>query len=102
LLWKLRACLPWHCTESNKILICYTHTMNPEIEAFLTKERIGVLSVLLADGSPHAATIHFSHIENPLKLYVQTRNTTTKAKPFLNGEVGKAAFVVGFSEEEWI
>lgn len=76
--------------------------MDTKINDFLITERVGTLSVIIADNTPHSATVHYSHQLNPLKLFIQTSNSTTKAKPFLNGEIGKASFVVGFSEEEWL
>lgn len=75
--------------------------MNEEVISFLNKNKIGVISVLLEEGI-HSATVHYSHKLDPFKIYIQTSNTTLKAKPFLNGEIGKGAFVIGFSEEEWL
>lgn len=76
--------------------------MNPVISNFLMKEKVGVLSVILADGTPHSATMHYSYKDEPFKIYIQTSNTTLKAQPFLNGEVGKGAMAIGFSEEDWL
>ena len=76
--------------------------MDSKIVDFLKKERVGVLSVILPEGIPHSATVHFSESIDPLKLYIQTSNRTTKVKPFLNGKSGKAAFVIGFSERDWL
>jgi general stress protein 26 len=76
--------------------------MNSNIIEFIKKERVGVLSVVLADGTPHSATVHFSESIEPLKFFIQTTNSTTKVKPFLSGEPGKAAFVIGFSEKDWL
>lgn len=75
--------------------------MNEVIEQLLTSEPIGVLSVLLADGTLHAATIHFSQTVEPFKLYMQTSNTTIKAQPFVDGKTGPAALVIGVSEATW-
>lgn len=69
---------------------------------YLEKNRIGVISVILEDGAVHSATVHYSHNENPLKIYIQTSSDTLKAKLFLDGGAGKGAFVIGFSEEEWL
>lgn len=76
--------------------------MNPSILQLLQKYRIAVISVTLSDGVIHSATVHYSFKENPFTVYIQTSNTTLKAKPFLNGETGKGAIVIGFSEEDWI
>lgn len=76
--------------------------MNPKISDFLNKEPVGVVSVLLADGSPHAATVHYSHNEQRLKFFIQTTNTTVKAQNLLDGKTTKAAMVIGFSEQDWL
>ncbi len=76
--------------------------MDSKIKDFLEKQRVGVLSVVLSDGASHSATVHYSHQTNPIKIFIQTTNTTLKAQPFLKGEVGKGSFVTGFSEEEWL
>ncbi len=76
--------------------------MDSKIVSFLTKERVCSLSVILDDGSPHASAVHYSETIDPLKLFIQTSNSTTKAQPFLNGKAGKASIVIGFSEQEWL
>ncbi|MDO8548175.1 MAG: pyridoxamine 5'-phosphate oxidase family protein [bacterium] len=67
---------------------------------FLTKNRVGVLSVLLKDGSPHGATVHFSHQIESTKLFFLTDRTYKKCEALLEGAPVRASFVVGFSEEE--
>jgi len=76
--------------------------MNPKILDFLKSQPVGVVSVLLADGSPHAATVHYSHKEGPLKFFIQTTNTTTKVQNLLDGKTAKASMVIGFSEQDWL
>lgn len=76
--------------------------MEQKILDFITKDRICVMSVVLADGASHSATVHYSHQPEPLNLYIQTTDGTTKIKPFLDGKVGKASIVIGFTEGEWI
>jgi general stress protein 26 len=76
--------------------------MSPPVLDFLAKERVCSLAVILSDGSPHSAAVHYSHQAEPLKIFIQTSNTTTKAQPFLNGETGKASVAVGFSEQDWL
>ena len=76
--------------------------MNSKILKFLEKERVGVISVILPDNISHSASVHFSNKENPLKIFIQTTNTTEKVRPFLDGKVGKASVVIGFSEKDWL
>ncbi len=76
--------------------------MNEKVLDFLNKERVSVLSVLLPDGTPHAAAMHYSFTDEPLRFYFQTTNTSLKAKGVLHGETIKAAIVVGTSEVDWL
>ncbi len=76
--------------------------MNTHLQQFIQKERVGCLSVITVEGVPHAAAVHYSYKEDPLEFYIQTTNTTTKAQPFLGGKKGKVAFVIGFSEQDWL
>lgn len=71
-----------------------------EVLDFLRGSRVGVLSVLLKDGSPHGATVHFSHQENPTKLFFLTDRTYKKCEALLGGATARASFVLGVSEEE--
>lgn len=75
--------------------------MDSQIEQFLNSHRIGCLTVLLSNGQPHAATVHYSHSSEPLKIYIQTGKDTQKCQKLLQDKVSPASFVVGFSEEEW-
>ncbi len=76
--------------------------MNQKILDFLKKERVCSFSIVLPNGMPHAAAVHYSHEENPLRLFIQTSNKSVKFSPFLNGEIAKAAVVIGFSEKDWL
>jgi general stress protein 26 len=69
---------------------------------FLASHRVGSLSTLLKDGSPHAAALHYSHTSDPLTLFFSTDKSSRKCESLLEGNAVKSAFVVGFSEEEWI
>lgn len=76
--------------------------MNPKILDFLANHRVGALTTLLNNGSPHAAALHYSHNSHPLELYFSTENTSIKCQALLDGNSTKASFVVGFSEQEWV
>ncbi len=67
---------------------------------YLKTQRTGVLALEMLDGSPHAATLHFAHSENPLIFYFQTHSESRKAEPILNNKITKATFVVGANESE--
>jgi len=73
--------------------------MNREILDFLKKKRTGVIAVQMLDGSPHAATVHFSHIENPFTIIILTSPSYRKLEPLRVGAT-KASFVVGTEEEK--
>ncbi len=76
--------------------------MNPIALHLLQKERVCVLSVILPDGSPHAAVVHFSQQTDPVKIFIQTYPTLkAKAIEEMGGKT-KAAIVVGLNEEEFV
>lgn len=74
--------------------------MHPSVLTYLTSQRIGVLAVEMLDGSPHAATVHFAHTEDPFLFYFETNRTYRKAEPLLAKGTVRASFVVGQSEED--
>jgi len=74
--------------------------MPEEALAFLSANRIGVISVQLPDGSPHAATIHFAYNKDASTFICLTSRMTRKVQSMRNGEKVPAAFVVGTDEEQ--
>ncbi len=76
--------------------------MEHSIYDYLAQEPIGVLTVLLPDGSPHSATVHYSSQLDPLTLYISTDQKTRKAEVFKTQDSTKASFVVGVSEATWL
>ncbi len=64
---------------------------------YLKTQKIGVLAVELPDGSPHAATVHFAHIEEPPVFYFETYDDSIKAKALLERPSSRASLVVGSS-----
>lgn len=61
----------------------------------LVREKVCVLSVCMPDGGCHGATMHFSHLVDPLIIYIQTESTSVKCRKLPT----KASVVVGVSEE---
>ena len=72
--------------------------MQKEALDYLNTQRVGVLAVEMLDGSPHAATVHFAHSENPLIFYFQTSKLYRKSEALLGREFSRASFVVGSDE----
>lgn len=72
--------------------------MPQEILDYIKTQRVGVLAVEMMDGSPHAATVHFAHTENPFILYFETYQEYRKAEALLGREQSRASFVVGSDE----
>lgn len=72
--------------------------MQPEILEYIKTQRICVLAVEMLDGAPHAATVHFSHTDNPLTLYFETSRTTRKCEPLFGREKSRATVVIGSNE----
>lgn len=69
--------------------------LNIEISDFIRKERICVVAV----DSPYAATIHFSHRENPFIFVIQTNSNSLKAEPFSSKDEVRVSLIVGLDEE---
>ncbi len=74
--------------------------MHPTAVGLLQKERACVLSVVLPDGSPHAAVVHYSQQIDPVTIFIQTY-PTVKTEAIKGGNT-KAAIVVGLSEEDFV
>jgi len=76
--------------------------MDQDLLNFLSKERVCALTVLLNDGQPHSAALHFSHnVGSEFEIYFSTERSSRKCEPLLGGKISKASIVVGFSEVDW-
>lgn len=74
--------------------------MDQRIVDYLKTQRIAVIAVEMPDGSPHAATVHFAHSENPLVFYFETNRSYRKSEPLLKNKSTKASLVIGFDEKK--
>jgi len=72
--------------------------INPKVLEYLNSQRVGVLAVEMMDGSPHAATVHYAHSEDPLVFYFETNRDYRKAEALFGREVTRASFVIGTDE----
>lgn len=52
----------------------------------------------MLDGSPHAATVHFAHVDNPLVFYFETHKDYRKAQPLFGKLQTRASLVIGSTE----
>jgi general stress protein 26 len=75
--------------------------IDKKVLEFLNKHRICAMSTLLKDGSPHVCALHYANSVNG-EVYIMTEKSGKKSEDLLGGKVGKASFVTGFSDEEWI
>ena len=77
----------------------------PELDTkvldFLNKHRICAMSTLLKDGSPHVCALHYANSDKG-EVYIMTEKSGKKSEALLSGKPGKASFVTGFSDEEWV
>jgi general stress protein 26 len=65
---------------------------------YLNTQRIGVFAVEMLDGSPHAATVHFAHTDEPFQFLIRTSVDSLKSQPLIkHGEI-RASFVIGVDE----
>lgn len=72
--------------------------MKKEILEYIQSQRIGVFAVEMLDGSPHGATVHFAHTEEPRCFYFETAKSYRKAEPIQNKGQVRATLVVGSDE----
>lgn len=72
--------------------------MDQRIFDYIKSQRVGVLAVEMLDGSPHAATVHFAHTENPLQFYLETYKEYRKAEALFGREISRASLVIGVDE----
>ena len=73
-------------------------TMPKEILEYLNTQRVGVIALEMLDGSPHGATVHFAHSENPFVFYFETSREYKKAEALLNRKNSRATLVIGTNE----
>lgn len=73
--------------------------MNPEILDFIKSQRVCVLAVEMLDGSPHGATVHFAHSENPLMFFFETDRAYRKSEPLFGRDKSRASLVIGVDEK---
>jgi general stress protein 26 len=66
---------------------------------YISANRIGVLSLMMPDGSIDSAALHYAHTENPLHFLCMTSKETRKYKAFESPAV-PATLVIGFDEKE--
>ena len=72
--------------------------MNQEVIEYIKTQRAGVLAVEMMDGSPHGATIHFAHTENPLMFLFETNREYRKCEALFGRKTTRATFVIGADE----
>jgi uncharacterized protein YhbP (UPF0306 family) len=74
--------------------------MPPEILDYIKSQRVGVLAIEMLDGSPHGATIHYAHVENPLQFFFETSKDYRKSEPLFGRNLSRASFVIGSNESD--
>ncbi len=74
--------------------------MNQTIVDYLNTQRVAVLAIEMMDGSPHGATVHFAHSENPFVFYFETNRNYKKSEPLFGREKSRASLVIGTSETD--
>ena len=74
--------------------------MNPAVLDYLKTQHIGVLAVEMMDGSPHGATVHFAHSEDPFVFYFETNRQYRKAEALHGRPQSRASFVIGVDESQ--
>lgn len=72
--------------------------MDIRVLEYLKTQRVGVFAIEMMDGSPHAATVHFAHTDDPFVLYFETNKEYRKAEPLFGREQSRSTFVIGVDE----
>lgn len=72
--------------------------MDQKILEYIKTQRLCVMAVEMLDGSPHAATLHFAHTENPLMFFFETNRDYRKCAPLFGRATTRASVVIGFDE----
>jgi uncharacterized protein YhbP (UPF0306 family) len=72
--------------------------IHPKVLEYLKTQTVSVIAVEMPDGSPHAATVHFAHTEEPFVFYFETNREYRKAEALLGREVSRASLVIGTEE----
>lgn len=70
-----------------------------ELLEMLDGHRVGVVATLRPGGDPHAAVMHFSVDREQRALFFSTDRNSVKVRGVT--EHDRAAFVTGWSEEDW-
>lgn len=73
--------------------------MDQRIPNFLEYQKMSVLAIVLENGTPHTAAMHFVYHEG--FIYFSTHKGSRKLQK-VETERTKASLTVGFSEQEWI
>ena len=75
--------------------------MDQQVRDYIAEQHVAVLSILDTTPLIYSAALHYSFDESLPVFYFMTERQSEKCKPLLTGEERPAAFVVGFSEEEF-
>lgn len=71
--------------------------MDQKVVDFLSKERMAVLVIVLPDGTPHTAAMHFVYKNDA--IYFSTHAKSKKVEGLTSA---KASVTIGFSEQNWV
>ena len=72
--------------------------MKLEIFEYVDNQRVCVVALEMIDGAPHAATVHYAHVNEPLTFIIQTNPHSRKCEPLLANTPVRASLVVGLVE----
>lgn len=72
--------------------------MKSEMLEYVDSQRVCVVALEMLDGAPHAATVHFAHVNEPLSFIIQTNPQYRKSEPLLTKASVRASIVVGLVE----
>ncbi len=65
---------------------------------YIGSQRACAVALEMLDGAPHAATVHFAHVNEPLNFIIQTNPHSRKGEPLLAKTQVRTSLVVGLVE----
>lgn len=74
--------------------------MDKKVLDFLEKEHVSCLTIVLPDGTPHSASMHFASSDNTFVFF--TKMTSKKCKDLEFDKKYKATVTVGFDEHRMV
>lgn len=74
--------------------------LEKQVQVFVTRNNVSVLTTLLQNGQPHSAALHFANSWEPFCFIFLTEKASRKCQNLKPGIPSSASLVIGFNELE--